>query len=235
MRSAYQPIRVLTSLKCRLLYPRRRWPASIIESDMFIPRLFRSAAVTGVVSLALLTGACNKQQPAAAAEEATSPKTGKARAAASDFNLKDSNGRPVRLSDFKGKVVLLNFWATWCGPCKLEIPWFVEFEQKYKDRGLAIIGVSLDEDGWESVKPFLAEQKVNYRVVVGTEAVSTAYGGVESLPTTYLIDRDGKIAATHVGLVSKGDYEKEIVDLLDAKASAARAVSPGAAVLARAN
>jgi peroxiredoxin len=138
----------------------------------------------------------------------------KDRKAAPIFTLKDSSGADLRLSEYKGKVVLLNFWATWCGPCKVEMPWFVEFEQTYKDRGFGVIGVSMDEEGWDVVKPYLATKHINYRVVVGTEQLSKSYDGVESLPTTFLIDRDGRIASVHTGLVSKGEYEREIQQLL---------------------
>ena len=130
------------------------------------------------------------------------------------FTLKDSTGKQVSLSDYKGKIVLLNFWATWCGPCKIEIPWFIEFEQRYKDKGFAVLGVSMDEEGWDAVKPYLDANKVNYRVVVGNDTVAQQFGGVDSLPTTFLIDQTGKIASTHIGLVSKGDYEHEISQLL---------------------
>jgi cytochrome c biogenesis protein CcmG/thiol:disulfide interchange protein DsbE len=119
----------------------------------------------------------------------------------------------VQLSDYKGKVVLLNFWATWCTPCRLEIPWFVEFERKYKDRGFAVLGVSMDEGGWDEVKPFLAEAKVNYRVLLGDDKIAQDYNGVESLPTSFIIDRDGGIASVHVGLVNKSRYEKDLSDL----------------------
>jgi peroxiredoxin len=113
--------------------------------------------------------------------DAAGPKgASKASKAAPNFTLKDADGRNVSLSDYKGKVVLLNFWATWCGPCKLEIPWFVEFEQKYKDRGFAVLGVSMDEDGWEVVKPYLAKTKVNYRILLGNDDVAKLYGGVDS-------------------------------------------------------
>ncbi len=131
------------------------------------------------------------------------------------FTLKDSTGKTVQLADYKGKVVLLNFWATWCGPCKIEIPWFIDFEQRYKDRGFAVLGVSMDEDGWEAVKPYLETKKVNYRVVIGTDEVADLYGGVSSLPTSFVIDRQGKIASTHVGLVSKSVYQNDIEQLLD--------------------
>jgi peroxiredoxin len=134
--------------------------------------------------------------------------------AAPDFTLNDATGAALRLSDYKGKVVLLNFWATWCGPCKTEIPWFTEFESARKDEGFAVIGISLDEDGWKSVKPYLDAKKVNYRVAVDDGTVAQKYGGVDSLPATILIDREGRIAGRHIGLVSKSMYEAEITGLL---------------------
>ncbi|MEJ5370069.1 MAG: TlpA disulfide reductase family protein [Bryobacteraceae bacterium] len=138
-----------------------------------------------------------------------------ARKAAPDFELKDMNGKTIRLSDYRGQVVLLNFWATWCGPCKIEIPWFVEFQRTFKDRGFTVIGVSVDEDGWEAVRPFLASRQVNYPVVISTVEVEQKYGGVDALPMSFLIDREGRIANTHVGLVTKKTYEDEIRRLLD--------------------
>lgn len=143
---------------------------------------------------------------------------------APDFELKDADGKTVKLSDYRGKVVLLNFWATWCGPCKIEIPWFVEFEQKYKDKGFAVLGVSMDEEGWDVVKPYLANTKVNYRILLGNDTVAQLYGGVDSLPTSFLIDQQGRIASVHVGLVSKGDYQNDINQLLGINAKSERRV-----------
>lgn len=133
---------------------------------------------------------------------------------APEFALKDANGASVKLADYQGKVVLLNFWATWCGPCKIEIPWFIDFEQRYKDRGFAVLGIAMDEEGWEIVKPYITEKKVNYRVVIGNDTTANLYGGVESLPTSFILDREGRIAKVHIGLVSKKEYENDITALL---------------------
>lgn len=133
------------------------------------------------------------------------------------FTLKDASGKAVSLASYKGKVVLLNFWATWCGPCKLEIPWFMDFEQKYKDRGFAVLGVSMDDDGWAVVKPYIESKKVTYRVILGDDAVAALYGGVEALPTTFVLDRQGRIANKHTGIVSKSEYADDIEKLLATK------------------
>jgi cytochrome c biogenesis protein CcmG/thiol:disulfide interchange protein DsbE len=152
---------------------------------------------------------------------------------APDFALKDVNGQTVRLSDYRGKVVLLDFWATWCGPCEIEIPWFMDLERRNKDKGFAVLGVSMDDDGWESVKPFLSKLGVNYRVVIGDSETAQLYGGVDALPTTFLIDRDGKIAAIHVGLADRKDFEDGVEQLLQSPAPAAASRAGLAAVALR--
>ena len=151
--------------------------------------------------------------------KAASLKPDKDRHPAPEFALKDANGKTVRLEDYKGKVVLLDFFATWCGPCKIEIPWFMEMERRNKDRGFAVLGVSMDDEGWDIVKPFLSELGVNYRVVIGNDATAQLYGGVDALPTTFLIDRNGKIASVHIGLASRKDFEDGIEQLLQAPAA----------------
>jgi peroxiredoxin len=147
---------------------------------------------------------------------------------APNFKLKDADGNPVNLTDYRGKVVLVNFWATWCGPCEVEIPWFVEFEQKYKDRGFAVLGLSMDDDGWKAVRPYIASHKINYRVMIASEVVSQQFGDIDSLPTSFMLDREGRIATNHVGLVDKRDYQNEILKLLEVpKTAAVRVAAAG--------
>jgi peroxiredoxin len=132
---------------------------------------------------------------------------------APDFTVKDAGGADLHLSSFKGKVVLLNFWATYCVPCRTEIPWFIEFDKTYRDKGLVILGISMDEE-WSDVKPYLAEKKIGYKIGLGNDELAKQYGGLEALPETFVIDREGRIAAHHVGLAPKADCEKEIVQAL---------------------
>lgn len=187
-----------------------------------------AAALGGALSLAGCSPIGNEAEAAG-----NTMKQEAGRKPAPDFALKDSNGATVKLSDYKGKAVLLDFWATWCGPCKIEIPWFTEFEQTYKDRGFAVVGVSMDEDGWTVVKPYLEEHRVNYRVLLGNDEVGQAFGGVDSLPTTFLIDRSGRIAFVHIGLsTSKDGFKNEISQLLDARADARAPIVGAAAFLA---
>jgi peroxiredoxin len=158
--------------------------------------------------LVVITAACSSSSSVNAAKESKGLKP------APDFALPGPDGQVVRLSDFKGKVVLLDFWATWCGPCKIEIPWFIEFQRQYKDQGFTVIGVSLDEGGWADIRPFMDEMKMNYPVLLGNDEMTEPFGGIEVLPTTFLIDRQGRIVDVHRGLVSKNEFEKTIKDLL---------------------
>lgn len=190
---------------------------------MFTPRL--STAIASAVLAAIGLAACSSGVRAAEPVKAE-----KDRRPAPDFTLKDADGKSVRLSDYKGKVVLLDFFATWCGPCKIEIPWFMEFERKNKDRGFSVLGVSMDDEGWEVVKPFLQDLGVNYRVVIGNDFTAQAYGGVDALPTTFLIDKEGRIAAVHVGLAGRKDFENGIEKLLQAPAGG---IVPGVIVGAK--
>jgi peroxiredoxin len=148
------------------------------------------------------------------------------------FNLKDGSGQVVRPADYKGKVVLLDFWATWCGPCKVEIPWFIDFERQFKDQGFAVVGVSMDEDGWNAIKPYAKSMQMNYRILLGNDDVSTAYGGLDALPTTLLIDRQGKIAAVHEGVtMGKEEFKNAIVQLLNAPREGASVAPRGVLAL----
>jgi thiol-disulfide isomerase/thioredoxin len=137
------------------------------------------------------------------------------RKAAANFSLSDASGSALSLANYRGRVVLLNFWATWCGPCKVEIPWFIEFSKKYEGNGLTVVGVSMDDDGWKSVKPYITEKKMNYPVVIGNALLAKAYEDVDSLPTTFIIDRSGRIAFKHTGLVGRDTYDDEIRVLLN--------------------
>jgi len=132
---------------------------------------------------------------------------------APDFSLPNLTGQKLNLSSYRGKVVLLDFWATWCDPCRDEIPHFVELQKKYGDQGLQIIGVSMD-DGPEPVRDFYQRFKMNYPVVMGNAKTGELYGGVLGLPIAFLIGRDGRISAKHIGATDISVFEKEIKNVL---------------------
>jgi cytochrome c biogenesis protein CcmG, thiol:disulfide interchange protein DsbE len=137
---------------------------------------------------------------------------------APDFSLPDLAGQKLKLSSYRGKIVLLDFWATWCDPCRREIPHFTELQSKYGSHGFQIIGVSMD-DGPDPVRDFYQQFKMNYPVVMGTARTGELYGGVLGLPLAFLIDRDGRITAKHIGDIDISVLEKEIVTLLGSAAA----------------
>ncbi|MBU1061401.1 MAG: TlpA family protein disulfide reductase [Candidatus Omnitrophica bacterium] len=133
---------------------------------------------------------------------------------APDFTLFDMEGRQKKLSDFEDKVIILDFWATWCPPCKAEIPHFIALYDEYKDEGLEIIGVVLDKDAENSIGYFAKEYGINYTILLGNRVVTDLYGGIVSIPTTFVIDRDGRIRKRYIGYRDKEVFKKDIKELL---------------------
>jgi DsbE subfamily thiol:disulfide oxidoreductase len=133
---------------------------------------------------------------------------------APDWELEDLDGKTVRSSDFKGKVIILDFWATWCPPCRAEIPGFVELQKKYQGQGLRIVGVSVDQASSDTVKSFAQKSGINYPVVLADTNVVTAFGGIDGLPTTFIIDGNGHIVKRHLGFTETSEIESEIKPLL---------------------
>jgi thiol-disulfide isomerase/thioredoxin len=140
-----------------------------------------------------------------------------ARQAAPDFTLSAADGKRVTLAGLKGKVVLLDFWATWCTGCKEEMPWFIEFQKAYGPKGLQSVGVAMDEEGWAKVRPYLNHHPTNYPIVVGDLAFANRFGSIAALPVTLLIDRKGRIAEFHAGKVEKDAFEADIRRLVAEK------------------
>ena len=133
---------------------------------------------------------------------------------APNFTLQSQDGKTVELKKLAGKAVVVNFWATWCGPCRAEIPGMVKVYEKYKGKGLEIVGISLDRGGWDDVKPYLANNKISYPIVVGGQELTDAYGGVRSIPTSFFVDRKGNIVSKHVGALSEEAFEKAVKEIL---------------------
>ena len=135
---------------------------------------------------------------------------------APDFNLMDMNDKPVRLSDYQGKVVILDFWATWCGPCRSGIPDLNALYSDYRSKGLEILGISVDEGGKGKVLEGMQEHSItiNYPILIATEEVQKSYGGIEAIPTTFILDKEGNIVAKYVGLQDKETFEKQLKKLM---------------------
>lgn len=129
---------------------------------------------------------------------------------APDFTVKTLDGKTLKLSELRGHAVVLNFWATWCPPCKMELPWFVDLQKKYGPQGLQIVGISEDEGGKDKVAAFVKEMGVNYPIAMDDVNVSEKYGDVEDLPTTFYIDRNGKIVEFAMGLVDRSEIEDKM-------------------------
>jgi thiol-disulfide isomerase/thioredoxin len=142
---------------------------------------------------------------------------------APDFELPALDGKNLKLSDLRGKAVLLNFWATYCGPCKIEMPWFVELQKEYGPQGFQIVGVTMDDASKEEIAKFTNDMGVNYPILLGQDSVAMSYGGVSVLPTTFFLDRDGKLIAREFGLQSRSVFVDHIK----------KALSQGQAVQAR--
>jgi cytochrome c biogenesis protein CcmG/thiol:disulfide interchange protein DsbE len=163
---------------------------------------FRSLAISSVLAAGILLASDQ-----AGGRAALQPRS--QRKPAPEFALPDSTEKMMTLKDYRGKVLLLDFWATWCHGCKLEIPWFAEFAHKYAGKGLTVVGVSLDSDGWKAVAPFIKTAHVPYQIILGNDAVSKAYG-IENMPDTFLIDRQGRVAAVYNGMVDKQNVEDNL-------------------------
>ena len=199
--------------------PRWAWlTAGVIVTSLSLAafpatRMFAQRCVSACVSQSSRVEEFFTGSPATSTPRTVFRKPGD-RMMAPEFTLSDASGAQVRLSDFRGKVVLLNFWATWCGPCKVEIPLLLGLQQEHRDQNFEILGVSLDEDGWHSVKPYMDEKKMTYRVMIGNAEIAHLYGGLDVIPATLIIDKSGRIAATHIGLCNKDEYEADIQAVL---------------------
>jgi peroxiredoxin len=137
--------------------------------------------------------------------------------AAPDFELKDVDGKVHHLSEYKGKVVVLNFWATWCPPCRKEIPDFIEMSKQYEAQGVQFIGVAMDDEGLDKVKPWVASHNIPYPIFLSDGKVGPAYGEMSSIPVTYFIDRKGMIRQTYIGMRTRPIFEKDLLPLLSEK------------------
>jgi cytochrome c biogenesis protein CcmG/thiol:disulfide interchange protein DsbE len=176
----------------------------------------------GVIALLAIMVWADRKFPAAGRPAANAASTA-GNASMPNIVMKDVNDRDVMLAQYKGQVVLVNFWATWCGPCKIEIPWMIEFQKKYSSRGFTILGVSMDEEGKKAIDPFLEKERfdvdgqkevMNYPILLGNDSVADKFGSIVGLPTSMLFTRDGKKIKTIVGLVNHDDIAKSIEGLL---------------------
>ena len=183
---------------------------------------FALVVVAVVVALMLYLGLHMARRPSSTARLTQST-------VAPDFSLESLEGKSVRLSDLRGKAVLLNFWATWCSPCKIEMPWFVDLQKEYGAQGLQIVGVAMDDASKEDIAKFAKDMGVNYPILIGKEAVGDAYGGVPALPESFFIGRDGKLVDKIIGLKGKGEIEDSIRKALKTQRAISQAAVPSEA------
>jgi cytochrome c-type biogenesis protein len=219
IKSSGVAVAILAALVALVLYlVFRRRPAKP-ESQPGGPATNRNPlalVVVAVVIAGMLFFGFHVARRAAPQRVGQAPDTAKA-AEAPDFTLESLDGKSMRLSDLRGKAVLLNFWATWCAPCKIEMPWFVELQNEYGPQGLQIVGVAMDDSAKEDIAKFAKDMGVNYPVLLGKEAVGDAYGGVPALPESFFISRDGKIVDRILGLEGKADIEDAVKKALKAR------------------
>ena len=171
-----------------------------------------SRTLISLAVMLVLSIAPARSQESAKPQQQGRPAAPENGALAPDFTLKlvGGGGKPMSLSSLKGKAVLLNFWATWCEPCKIEMPWLVELQKKYGPEGLQVIGVAMDDAGVKTIAAFAHKMGVNYPILQGTEAVADLYGGLDGLPTTFFLDRSGKVVDQALGLESESLMEDAI-------------------------
>lgn len=179
----------------------------------------RAAIVIAAFSLAALPDGCTVKEGTKTAETpAGGGGNGAVGTPAPEFALQDLDGKTVHIADFAGKVVILDFWATWCPPCRKELPDFIAMQSKYGDKGFSVVGLSVDAGGAHDVRSFAADNKVtfNYPILIANEQTANAYGGVVGIPTTFVIDRKGKIVKRFVGYTPSSEFEETIRPLLEA-------------------
>ncbi len=189
---------------------------SFIEKNLHYAVIAAVALIVGAVYLNKPNSGNTASAQDVPAENAVMETPGDGKLAP-DFALTTTDGKTVRLSDFRGKVVVLDFWATWCPPCKAEIPDFIKLYSQYKGDGFQMLGVSLDRGGVDVVKPFMKDYGINYPIMMGDDQVVSAYGGISGIPTTFVIDKQGNIRASFIGYRPASVFEQLIQQLTSEK------------------
>jgi peroxiredoxin len=177
-------------------------------------------ALAGAAALALafaIAAGCGGKQGSGGGQASSAGPRGAVGTAAPAFSLPDLDGRNVSLADFSGKVVVVNFWATWCPPCRAEVPDFVRLQSKYRARGLAFVGISMDAEGARAVRPFVEDNNVNYTMLLGNDDVTKAYGGIVGIPTSFLVDRKGRIVHRFDGYTDPKVWDQTLREVLAAR------------------